>query len=595
MRLTTLAMFLLLLAQNAQPLRPAAAVEGRVTVRGASGAPTALPGANVELRGVEASAGKTYFAESSDNGEFRFTNAAPGKYRLFAMRDGYVAGEYGQKQPGTPGVAFNVTSDLRLPQMDVTLMMTGAISGRIVSRTTGQPVGIALVQVLRPSYENGKRTLTVVQSTRTDDLGNYRLFWLTPGRYFLAATMPNGPIDPTLTLNADATNVSLSVTRDTRRSVLTRPVLTSNDNEIFAPIYYPGNGPEEKDAGAIDVVGGGELRGMDIAVGFVRTYRVRGVIVDSQTGEIVKNAQVRATQGNQSGLVALDPNTGAFSIGRLPPGSEYVLTATANGKSGRFRISIRDHDFEIRVPIYESFSVSGRVVIDGRQAQAEEVAGLRFTVQGVPTGIGGLQPSGTFAADGTFTFVIAPGDYLVNVAPVLNRTGIIANEIPIGNIPGRVLPVSTAYNVPASLKNVYVKSIRLGEKDVLNDGFHLDGPTSDILEIELSTRAGILEGIVGNASGASVANVVTVLVPDTPLRQRPDLYKVTRTDSAGHFAFDRIPAGNYRLFAWEEILEGAWRDPDVIREHESRGTAVTIEDGRKFDVNVTVIGEEFRH
>ena len=47
------------------------------------------------------------------------------------------------------------------------------------------------------------------------------------------------------------------------------------------------------------------------------------------------------------------------------------------------------------------------------------------------------------------------GDYLVNVAPILNRTGIIANEIPIGNIPGRVLPVSTAYNVPATLKNVY--------------------------------------------------------------------------------------------------------------------------------------------
>jgi hypothetical protein len=60
---------------------------------------------------------------------------------------------------------------------------------------------------------------------------------------------------------------------------------------------------------------------------------------------------VRAIAGIQSGIVSPDPNTGAFSIGRLPPGSEYVLTATAGAKSGRFCISVRDHDFEIRVPI----------------------------------------------------------------------------------------------------------------------------------------------------------------------------------------------------------------------------------------------------
>src|SRR6185295_2718623 len=198
MQVTLLFTLLTLFTQNAQTAPQTATVEGRVVTRVASTAlnsASSVAGATVELRGVEGAALKNYFAESSDTGQFRFTNLAPGRYRLVAVREGYVTGEYGQKQPNTPGIVFDVASDAHLTQMDLTLTMTGAISGRI-SWPSGKPTGIALVQALRPSYEDGRRTLTVVQSTRTDDLGNYRLFWLPPGRYFLAATPPNGPIDP---------------------------------------------------------------------------------------------------------------------------------------------------------------------------------------------------------------------------------------------------------------------------------------------------------------------------------------------------------------------------------------------------------------
>jgi len=582
-------MFLALFTQNGQTAQSTATVEGKVLVRGAS---TVLPGARVELRSAEGSTAETYFAESTDTGAFRFANVIPGQYRLVAMRDGYVSSEYGQNKVNLPGVVFNVAPGARLTQMELALSMTGAISGKI-SYPTGHAAGIALVQVLRASYEDGRRTLTAVQSTRTDDQGNYRLFWLPPGRYFLSATPPNGPIVSTLTLNADATDVGLSASRANRRTVLTRPVTATKDDEIFAPIYFPGS-PEERNAVAIDVVAGSESRGVDIVAGAVHTYRVRGVIVDSETGDVVKNAQVRATAGNQSAIVSLDPATGAFSIGRLPPGSEYVLTATAGAKSGRFRISIRDHDFEIRVPIYPSFSVSGRLMVDGRPARAEDVAGLRFSLQGDPTGIGGLQPSGAFAADGTFTFAVAPGDYWINVLPILNRTGILVGNIPLGNPPVARPTANTAQSIPAALKDVYVKSIRLGEKDVLNDGLHLDGPTSESIEIQLATHAGTLVGIVEDGKGVPAVNVAAVLVPDAPLRQRPDLYQATRTDGAGHFAFDKIPAGSYRIFAWEEILDGAWRDSDVIREYEARGTTMKIEDNRKFEAKVIVIGSEAR-
>jgi len=40
--------------------------------------------------------------------------------------------------------------------------------------------------VLKAIYTEGQLALTPVLSARTDDLGEYHLFWLPPGRYYLA-------------------------------------------------------------------------------------------------------------------------------------------------------------------------------------------------------------------------------------------------------------------------------------------------------------------------------------------------------------------------------------------------------------------------
>jgi hypothetical protein len=70
-----------------------------------------------------------------------------------------------------------------------------------------------------------------------------------------------------------------------------------------------------------------------------------------------------------------------------------------------------------------------------------------------------------------------------------------------------------------------------------------------------------------------------VLVPDVYLRKRPTLYKFTTTDAAGAFRIQAIAPGDYKLFAWEEVEQGAWQDPDFLRIHETRGKAVTLREG----------------
>ena len=73
-----------------------------------------------------------------------------------------------------------------LDDINVDMTPSGAITGRIFDRD-GDPMGATVVQAYVASYRDGKRVLQIVQSTYSNDLGEYRLFGLRPGRYYLSA------------------------------------------------------------------------------------------------------------------------------------------------------------------------------------------------------------------------------------------------------------------------------------------------------------------------------------------------------------------------------------------------------------------------
>jgi hypothetical protein len=79
-------------------------------------------------------------------------------------------------------------------------------------------------------------------------------------------------------------------------------------------------------------------------------------------------------------------------------------------------------------------------------------------------------------------------------------------------------------------------------------------------------------------------------MPDIERRvQRTDLYKTASTDEAGQFLIEGVPPGDYRLFAWENVPEFAWRDPAFMREIEERGRALRITEGSRQTVELTSI------
>jgi hypothetical protein len=137
--------------------------------------------------------------------------------------------------------------------------------------------------------------------------------------------------------------------------------------------------------------------------------------------------------------------------------------------------------------------------------------------------------------------------------------------------------------------DAYVKSMRMGDVDVLDHGLHLPRPPENPLNIVIGLNAGSVSGSVMNAKQEVQPNRTVVLVPELRNRHRRDLYKVAMTDSSGQFRFRGITPGEYTLFAWDSVESGAWQDPEFLRMYETQGTSVHIAEGDNQSISLVVI------
>src|SRR5262245_37410381 len=131
---------------------------------------------------------QTLTTTTERDGRFYFPNLRPGTYQVTARRDGYVPAEYGQQWLYGPGQPVTVTAG-RGAAIRIWMFATASISGHITS-ASGQPIANAQVSALKTSYQGLERVLKTVQEARTNELGEFRLFWLPPGRYYLAVVAP---------------------------------------------------------------------------------------------------------------------------------------------------------------------------------------------------------------------------------------------------------------------------------------------------------------------------------------------------------------------------------------------------------------------
>ena len=161
-------------------------------------------------------------------------------------------------------------NDLKLP-----IAPNGAISG-IVFDADGMPAAHVRVMAFEATYNAGRRLFQVTEGTETDDHGAYRLFFLPPGKYTIAAR----PEDPrrryAMLVSPLSASVAVSIESFAEAPILFR---TADGGDIVEETYtltYFGGSTDPQMARLIDLSPGANIDSIDL---FLRAGRMRAVHV----------------------------------------------------------------------------------------------------------------------------------------------------------------------------------------------------------------------------------------------------------------------------------------------------------------------------
>src|SRR5277367_6588201 len=160
-------------------------IAGKV-VNSVSGEPVRR--AVVIARAQDAEHGQSYAAETDAKGQFAIADMAPGSYLVSADRQGFRFQARGAT--GAPPPPLKLEPGQEVKDLVLRLIPMGVIAGRVVDEE-GDPVGGAQVQAFTTAYINGKKQLNQVTQVRCNEKGEYRLFGLTAGKYFVLASPNN--------------------------------------------------------------------------------------------------------------------------------------------------------------------------------------------------------------------------------------------------------------------------------------------------------------------------------------------------------------------------------------------------------------------
>ncbi|MGE5327339.1 MAG: carboxypeptidase regulatory-like domain-containing protein [Deltaproteobacteria bacterium] len=535
---TFLAFALFLGFQAASTQSPAASRPDLCTVEGtiiAADTGQPLRKAWVSLHKAEGR-GDAQGAGSDASGHFVIKNVEPGRYRLSAWHAGYVNQAYGQRGQESSGTTLSLAPGQAVHEISIRLTRAAVISGHVYDED-GDPVVGAQVSAMRYGYLEGKKQLMPRGFGQTNDLGEYRIYGLAPGSYFLSASH-------------NSNNFQFG---------------GGGGGPGYPPTYYP-NASDAADVTPVSVRGGDDYPGVDFNLQPTRAVTVSGRAFNAVTGQpgVRTNIFLAPRRSLEEGMFTLQFQTyvqdpqGAFKLENVVPGSYYLIGMTqVEGKqyTSRLPLEVGDADLTgVNLTISQGITLTGRVV----GLSKSEVAGINVLLRPRQRGMFFGTGTTSLKSDGRFDVTnLSDGSYRVDV-----------------------------WQLP---EDAYVKEIRLGDESVLTSGVEITGGQNPgNLEIVISPNGGRLDGVVMKEnqtfSGASV-----VLIPNDPaLRKEDRFYKLASSDQNGNFTLQGIRPGEYKAYAWERIEQGAYQDPNFMSRYENEGKAVEIKEGNQAAIQLSL-------
>ena len=130
-------------------------------------------------------------ALTDNQGRYEFKDLPAGRFGVSVSKSGYVTMQYGQNRPFEPGKPIELADAQVLEKADVALPRGGVLAGRVIDES-GEAVADADVTAMRMQFQNGTRHLVQTgRNAMTNDLGQFRIYGLPPGDYFVSATLHN--------------------------------------------------------------------------------------------------------------------------------------------------------------------------------------------------------------------------------------------------------------------------------------------------------------------------------------------------------------------------------------------------------------------
>jgi hypothetical protein len=502
-----------------------------------------IKSATVRLESVEDHS-RTFSGATDAAGRFEIKGIDPGGYRLRVIRNGFVTQEYGQRTPGDAGAVLSLRSGQDMKDLLFRLLPAAVISGRIQNED-GDPLPWVRVSALRETYMRGRRRLSSEVTVVTDDHGEYRLFGLRPGRYFVNATYkPGQRLD---------TGSDDSEEGETAKSG-------------YVPVYYPGS-PDLAKALSIAVKSGEEISSMDMMLEPTTVYTIRGRVNNlvarrSSSGVILilesrPNGQAWSIPNRQA---LVDKPDGTFEIHGVLPGSYTLMAywAADDGKRYQMRqqVDVGNLDVDgVQLTLAPGMTVSGQVVWDPKPSMDRDALMVSVMAADSSNSFGSqtrVGPNGAFA--------------LKDLSDGLYR-------------------LATSGQSP----DCYLKSIRYAGMEVSDDEFNVIRGTQATLEVTISSRGARVQGTVTTADGLPAVGVWVVLVPDEKHRSEFHLFKQKITDQYGRFDIRGIAPGDYKIFSWEQVEQSAWEDPDFLKQFEGKGESVSLQESEAKQLDLVAI------
>jgi Carboxypeptidase regulatory-like domain len=474
---------------------------------------------------------------TDESGVYEFKELRAGRYTVSASKGSYVGVSYGQLRPTDAPKLLDILNNQLVERVDLSLPRGSVVRGRVVDEF-GEPASEVQIATERYQFVQGQRRLVPAGRTvTTNDIGEFRLFGIPPGQYYLTAKWrnPNGMM----------------------------PNGSANDRTAYSPLYFPGT-VNVTEAQRITLAAGQELADVVLVLQPTRASRVSGTVLGVD-GKPLTPGMLMVVQTNvgfgmsMAGSTQMRPD-GTFTVTGLAPGS-YMLRAQRMGGPGEgpetamATVTTTGDDISnLTIIAAKPSNLSGRVVVDPSAVSALPPALMIGVFPADQIGIPAPPPPPTRVAE-DFTFETK--------AP-----------------PGRMRLTLGGMGPPPA--GWAVKSVRVNGVDVTDAGIDFR-PNEDVsgVELELTNKLTAISGGVTNSRGETAKDYTAIAFSQDKEKWTgaPRYQSTGRPDQEGRFKITGLPPGDYYLVAVDRVEPGQWADPEFLESIRTSAMSMSLAEG----------------